>query len=101
MTGFVGLTVYCAMLWQIIARCRSIWRDYSVPANQRGWALGTAAATVGIVFASVSVNALLTTFDMEILSVLWGLTFVIAAARAKRAMANERVGAPRLVAVAA
>jgi hypothetical protein len=97
MTGFVGLTVYCGMVWLLIRRCRSIWRDTSVPANQRGIALGTAAATVGVIFASTFVNALLTTFVMELMWVLWALTFVIDRARARR---NAPPASPSAVVVA-
>lgn len=86
LTGIVGLTVYCMMIGQVVARCRSIWRDTSVPPSHRGIALGTGAATVGMVFASTFVNALLTTFVMEILWVTWGLTFVIARAQRERSM---------------
>jgi hypothetical protein len=101
LTGFVGLAVYCTMLWQIFARCRVIWRDMTVPADQRGLAIGATAATVGVIFASTFVNALLTTFVMEILWVLWALTFVIARAQAvRRAPANSPLPI-RVVALAA
>jgi hypothetical protein len=101
LTGFVGLAVYCAMLWQIVARCRSIWQDLTVPANQRGLAIGTTAATVGVVFASTFVNALLTTFVMEMLWVLWALTFVIARAQAARRVPAGLSSPIKIVALAA
>jgi O-antigen ligase len=84
MTGIVGLTLYCGMLGLIIARCRAIWRDESIRAEHRGLAIGTAAATVGVVFASTFINALLTTFVMEMLWVLWAASFVIAASGERR-----------------
>lgn len=100
LTGVVGLTVYCIMIGQVFARCRSIWRDQTVPVEQRGIAIGTGAATLGMVFASTFVNALLTTFVMEILWVTWGLTFVIARAQRERA-SSPPVHDPRIVALAA
>lgn len=84
MTGIFGLASYCGMLGLIIARCRSIWREPSFSAAHRGLALGTAAATVAVVIASTFVNALLTTFVMEMLWVLWAATFVIASSRERR-----------------
>lgn len=90
MTGLVGLSVYCLMLWLILTRARSIWRDESVPSSQRGLAVGTAAATVGVVMASAFVNAILTTFVMEMLWILWGLNFVIARRRDERAIQQPR-----------
>jgi hypothetical protein len=99
MTGIVGLAVYCGMVMQLLLRCRSIWRDPSVPANQRGIAIGTAASTIALIFASTFVNALMTSFVMEIMWVLWALTFVIVKARRERAA--PPASGPMLVAVAA
>jgi O-antigen ligase len=101
LTGFVGLAVYCAMCWQVVARSRSIWRDATVPASHRGLAIGTTAATVGVVFASTFVNALLATFIMEILWVLWALTFVIARAQSARSAKTQGLPSPQIVALAA
>jgi hypothetical protein len=95
MTGVIGLAVYCVMLGQVIARCRALWRDSAVSPAGRGLAIGTAAATTGIVIQSVFVNAILTTLVMEMLWVLWGLTFVVARARIARE-APPRVEAARL-----
>lgn len=100
LTGFVGLVVYCAMTWQLVSRCRSIWRTPGIPSNHRGLAIGTTAATVGVLFASTFVNALLTTFVMELVWVLWALTFVIARAQSARS-APMNSTSPKLVALAA
>jgi O-antigen ligase len=78
MTGIVGLALYCLMLGFVILRCRAVWRDPEIDSGHRGIAIGTAAATVAMVIAATFVNALLTTFIMEILWLLWALTFVIA-----------------------
>jgi hypothetical protein len=84
MTGIVGLVIYCGMLWLIMSRCRAIWRDQSIAAEHRALAIGTAASTVAVVMSSIFINALLTTYVMEILWVLWGATFVIAASGERR-----------------
>lgn len=78
MTGVIGLLVYVAMLWLLLRRCRSVWRDASASPEERGLATGAAAATVAVVVHSVFVNSLLVPFVMEPLWVLWGLGFVIA-----------------------
>jgi O-antigen ligase len=100
MTGVVGLAVYCAMLWQVIGRCRALWRDAGVPPEGRALAIGTAAATVGVIAQSVFVNAILTTIVMQVLWVVWGLTFVVARARVA-GQAPARLAPERLVALAA
>jgi O-antigen ligase len=101
LTGIVGIAVYCAMLGLVIRRCRSIWRDATLPPNERGLAIGTAAATVGIAICSFFVNAILTTFIMQMLWVLWGLTFVIARARDRRARQHAPPPGVRILAIAA
>lgn len=101
MTGFVGLAVYCTMLWLICRRCRSLWRDVSLPREHRGLAAGTCAATVAVVVGSITANAIFTTYVMEMLWVLSGLTFVIARER-DRAADSRRAPAPaRVVAMQA
>ena len=84
MTGIVGLVLYCGMLYLILSRCRAIWRDQGILPEHRGLAIGTAAATVGVVITSTFINALLTTYVMEMLWVLWASTFIIAASRERR-----------------
>jgi len=101
MTGIIGLLVYCVMLGQILARCRSIWRDGTVVPAQRGLAIGAAAATVGVVVQSAFVNAILTTMVMEMLWILWGITFVIARARDARTASHGGAIPSRVVAPAA
>jgi len=86
LTGIVGVSVYIAMLWVIVRRCRTIWRDHEVPAEHRGLAIGAAAVIVGLCVDSVFVNSLLTTFVMELFWILCALTFSIA---------NERPTATR------
>jgi hypothetical protein len=91
LTGVVGLAVYCTMMGQVAALSRSIWRDLAIPAEHRAIAIGTAASTLGVVIASIFVNAMLATFVMEILWVLWALTFVIARRqRARKASAVSK-----------
>ena len=76
MTGVVGLTVFAAMLWFVIRRCRAGWRDPSATPSERGLCVGAAAVTVAVVAHSVFVNSLLVPFVMEPLFVLWGLAAV-------------------------
>jgi putative inorganic carbon (HCO3(-)) transporter len=78
MTGLTGLACYLAMLWSVIRRCRRIWRDQAIDAEQRGLAIGISAGIVAVCVHSLFANSLFTTFVMEILWVMWGLTFVIA-----------------------
>ena len=88
MTGIVGLLIYGLMLWFALRTCRSVWKDALATQEERGLAVGAAAATVAIVVHSVFVNSLLTTFVMEPLWVLWGLSVLIAIAiRRRRAAA--------------
>ena len=77
MTGVVGLALYVAMLTVIIRRCRQIWRSPHTPELWRGLATGIAAATVAVCVQGAFVNSLLTPFPMEMLWVLWSLTFVM------------------------
>ena len=85
MTGIVGLTVYCVMLWRVLRSCRRLWRMPHILPDERGLAVGTAAATVAILIHSIFVNSLLTPFVMFPLWVLWGLVFIVAsAARLRR-----------------
>jgi len=81
LTGLIGVSVYVLMLWTLVRRCRSIWRDHDLPAEHRGLAIGTAAVIVGLCIDSVFVNSLLTTFVMELFWILTALTFAIASAR--------------------
>ena len=85
MTGIVGLLVYGTMLWFVLRRLRSIWRNPEATAEERGLAIGAASATVAILVHSVFVNSLLTPFVMEPLWVLWGLGFIVAASLRRRA----------------
>jgi len=78
MTGIVGLAVFSYMMWCAIRRCPAIWRHPAATPEQRGLAVGTAAATVAICVHSVFVNSLMVPFVMEPLWVLWGLCFLIA-----------------------
>jgi hypothetical protein len=91
LTGIVGIFAYCSMLGLVILRCRSIWRDGSLAPGDRGLAIGTAAGTIGVVISSFFVNAILTTFVMEMLWVLWGITYVVARARRDRRLGHPPV----------
>lgn len=85
MTGLIGLAVYLVMLLFVLRRCRRGWVDRRATASERGLFLGVGAATVAILVDSIFVNSLFMPFAMELLWVLWGLTFVAAgAARARR-----------------
>jgi O-antigen ligase len=99
MTGIIGLAVYCCMLWLVLRRCRSVWRDPSATAEHRGLAIGAAAATVAIVVHSLFVNSILTTFVMELLWVLWAIVSIVAGDRRRAHAVPARGEAPRLVAV--
>jgi hypothetical protein len=78
MTGVVGLVLLLWMFGLIYRRCASVWRARIATAEHRGIAIGTMAAIVAICAHSVFVNSLFTTFVMEIMWVLVGLTFAIA-----------------------
>ncbi len=84
LTGIVGLCVYLAMLWLVLRRARLAARLMHATPEQRGLLIGTVATTVAIVVHSAFVNSLLTPWVMEPLWVLWGLSFVIAAALNRR-----------------
>ena len=78
MTGIVGLALYVGMLVLVVRRCRRIWRDAYAPPGWRALATGIGAGTVAICVHATFVNSLLTPFVMEMLWVLWGMTFVMA-----------------------
>jgi len=78
MTGAVGLVLLLWMFVLIYRRCASVWRARTASAEHRGIAIGTVASIVAIGAHSVFVNSLFTTFVMEIMWVLAGLTFAIA-----------------------
>jgi len=78
MTGVVGLALYVAMLLAVARRCRRIWRDPTIEPEHRGLAIGVVAGMVAVCVQSVFANSIFTTFVMEMMWVLWGLTFVIA-----------------------
>jgi O-antigen ligase len=78
MTGIVGLTVYVCMLLLIALRSRTIWRNERATPEQKGIALAAVAITVAVIVHSIFVNSILATFTMEMMWIIWGLTFVIA-----------------------
>lgn len=80
MTGVVGLAIFVAMLVVVVGRCRRVWRHRTAPPEWRALATGIAAGTVALCVHSLFVNSLLTSFVMEPLFVLWGLSFVMARA---------------------
>lgn len=79
MTGLVGLSVYVFMLWRVLRRCRWGWSHHGANIEHRGLFLGTAAGTVAVLVNTLFVNTLLVPLMMELLWILWGLTFVTAA----------------------
>jgi O-antigen ligase len=77
MTGVVGLILYLLMLGSVITRCRRIWRNPVIAPETRGIALGATAGIVAVCIHSLFANSIFTTFVMEIMWIIWGLTFVI------------------------
>jgi len=84
MTGLVGVACYVAMLAIVVRRCRRVWRDATATADERGLAVGIAAATIAAPAIGLWVNTLLTPFSMELLWLFWGMTFAMSANRAPR-----------------
>lgn len=78
LTGVVGLAVFVAMLGYTIARSRAVWRDASLPAADRGIALGTAAVLVTICVHSLFTNTLFLPAIMAPMWVLCALVFAVA-----------------------
>ncbi len=76
MTGFVGLTFYVLMFGIAWRNCRRLWRDALASPEARGTALGTAAASLGLIIHGCFTNSLLLPFLMEPLWVLWGLVYL-------------------------
>lgn len=60
LTGLLGVTAYLAMMWFFFRAARRTWRDASVPAERRAFALGGWLGTVVIIVQSLTANALLT-----------------------------------------
>jgi len=78
LTGLVGLSIYLTMIGFLIVRCRRIWRSPAAGPAQRGMAIGAVAATVGVCVDSIFLNSMFAALVMEILWVVWGLTFLAA-----------------------
>lgn len=100
MTGIVGVGLYLWMLWLVIRRCRTVWRNPLADRGHQALATGIAAGTVAVCVHSFFVNSLLTPFVMEPLWVLWGLAFLIACdlpivAPASRGAGIAALSAPR------
>jgi putative inorganic carbon (hco3(-)) transporter len=93
LTGLFGLAIYVWMLTTIARRCRAIWRSEAASPDDRALAVGVTAATAAVCLHSVFVNSLLTTFVMEPLWVMWGLTFVVATRLADSASGPTRMPA--------
>ncbi|HET8655707.1 MAG TPA: O-antigen ligase family protein [Longimicrobiaceae bacterium] len=77
MTGLVGVALYSGMLGAVLLRCRRAWKDRHRPGEERGLALGVAAATIALVVHSIFLNSLLYPFLMEVLWILWGLIHLV------------------------
>ncbi len=78
MTGVVGLTLYCVMLARMWRSWRATWRDETGPADDRAYAVGTAAITAAVLVHSFFANSLLTPFFMQLLWIRWGGSTVMA-----------------------
>ena len=78
MTGFLGLSVFLLLLFRTMARCARVWRDSARSGQDRGLALGVAAATVALVVHSLFVNSIVYPFLLHVLWILWGAVAVIA-----------------------
>jgi len=78
MTGTVGLALLLWLFYLVYRRCASVWRAKVATPEHRGIAIGTLASIGAIGAHSIFVNSLFTTFVMEIMWVLVGLTFAIA-----------------------
>jgi hypothetical protein len=91
MTGLVGLLVYLGMLWFILRRCKRGWVDQSATPAERGLFLGVGAATVAVLVNTIFVNTLFIPFVMELLWVLWGLTFVMSVSLRERTQASASI----------
>jgi O-antigen ligase len=99
LTGAVGLAVYVGMLYLVARRCRAIWRSPVATPAQRGFAIGCVAATVGVCVDSIFLNSILVTFVMELLWIVWGITFLhLRELRHREAGASSAPDAPRLMA---
>lgn len=89
MTGIIGLAVYTAMLWFMWRQARRTWRDPHATAEERGFSIGAAAATVAIVTHSLFVNSLLVPFVMEILWILWAFAFLMRRTAVRAALSDD------------
>lgn len=90
-TGVVGFAIYLAMMLRVGRNARALWRSALATAEERALGMAVAAMLVAIVIHSLFTNSLLLTFLMELMWIMWGLTFV-----AFRAVtAGEVAGAPR------
>ena len=76
MTGLVGVALYVGMIAVVLRRCRGAWRDPERSTDDRGLAIGVAAATIAVVVHSLFVNSLVYPLIMEPLWILWALVFV-------------------------
>jgi O-antigen ligase len=83
MTGIVGVALYVALLALVVLRCRRVWRDGAATSDERGVAVGVAAATAAMVVHSLFVNSLLLPLLMEPLWILWAIPFVCRGSRVK------------------
>ena len=77
MTGLVGLAIYLAMLWCVMRRCKWGWEQRSASSAERGLLLGVFAATAATLVHTIFVNTLLIVFMMELLWIMWGLSFIL------------------------
>lgn len=89
MTGFLGLSIFLLLLYRTMVRCSRVWRDPARSSQDRGLALGVAAATVALVFHSFFVNSIVYPFLLHVLWILWGAVAVIARSPGPTATVSE------------
>lgn len=84
-TGVIGFAIYLTMMLRVGRNARTVWRSAIATAEERALGMTVAAMLVSIVIHSLFTNSLLLPFLMELMWILWGLTFVVARAIADAA----------------
>jgi O-antigen ligase len=72
MTGLLGLLAYTGMLGALVRAARRTWRSPLMSTEQRGFAIGTVAATVAILVQSLFTNTLLIPWLLVPMWIAWG-----------------------------
>jgi putative inorganic carbon (hco3(-)) transporter len=92
MTGVIGLAVYLGMIGAILRRARRLWRDATANAEHRGFAIGTASATIAVLANAFFSNTLFYPFLMEVLWLIWALVFLASRAQKRRLALGSHEG---------